>query len=158
MSPKRIFDKSQRIAGWSSSRKGGNQEAVRISTESWVVDYISKHPGVFAAPFVGLGVILNERSGRQDIKDDFGVKIDLVRTEMATKTDLAELKAELKAESAHTQSIVLGSAYATMKALSGDRKMMTTWMKDIENCVTHGGQACDPIKGIATVYAKGKKD
>lgn len=131
-----------------------------------MVDYISKHPGPFVTAFVGLGVILDERSGRKGVKDDLGARIDLVKSEMATKTNLAEMATktdlanhskELKAELAHTQAILLGSAYAMMKVVSGDRKMMTTWMRDIENCITHGGQACNPIKGIATVYANGGK-
>lgn len=63
------------------------------------------------------------RRGNDDIKKDTGVvneKVDAVRL-----------------ESQHTQSIALGTAYATMKALSGRKDMMNKWMLDIGKCVTN---------------------
>ena len=117
---------------------------------------------------MGLGVILNERSGRKDLKDDLGVRLNLVKSEMATKTelqematktDLSNLSKELKVELAYLQAIALGSAYAMMKAQSGNHKMMTTWMRDIENCMALGGEACHPIKEVAIVNKnRGKKN
>jgi len=62
--------------------------------------------------------------------------------------------AELKLESQHTQSIVLGTAYATMKAISGEKNMTNKWMQQIEACVRSGCKSCDPIKGIAVVRTK----
>jgi len=87
--------------------------------------YIVKHPEACATAVVGLGLLWNERSGRQEIKDDFGTKLDVATADLGTKIDIAfgtkldRFAAELKLESQHTQSIVLGTAYATMKAISG---------------------------------------
>jgi len=41
-----------------------------------------------------------------------------------------------------------------MKTQPGDQKMITTWMKDIENCIALSGEACNSVKEIATVYGK----
>lgn len=43
-------------------------------------------------------------------------------------------------ERQHGQSIALGSAYAAMKTMSGDKSktMMKAWMADIEKCVQFG--------------------
>jgi len=49
---------------------------------------------------------------------------------------------------------VLGSAYATMKAISGEKNMANKWMQHIEACVRSGGKDCDAVKGITAVYEK----
>ena len=69
-----------------------------------------------------------------------------------SKTTLG--RAELKLESQQTQSIALGSAYATMKAISGEKTMANKWMQHIEACVKSGGKDCNAVKGIAAVYKK----
>ena len=63
--------------------------------------------------------------------------------------DLQKGIADLQTDFQHTQAIALGSAYVTMKCLSGEKQAMNKWMKDIEKCVMSGGQNCAPIKGIA---------
>ena len=83
-----------------------NLRAIRTLTVLFP-GYILKHPEACATAVVGLAILWNERTVRQEIKDDFGTKMDT-------------LKAELKVESQHTQSIALGTAYASMQANSGE--------------------------------------
>lgn len=48
-----------------------------------------------------------------------------------TTEDIADLRPETQL----VRAIALGSAYVTMKSLSGEKQMMNDWMKVIENCV-----------------------
>ena len=117
---------------------------------------MSKHPEALATTVVGLSLLWNERSGRQNSMNDFGRRIDAVKTELgqkikaskadltrqigstktdlttqivSTKTDLTTqidaTKAKLSTEVQNTQSIAVGSAYATMKAFSGKRSVLS---------------------------------
>lgn len=52
---------------------------------------------------------------------------------------IAEDIAPLRLEIQHVQAIALRSTYVAMKCLSGEKKMMNKWMKDLEKCVTSGG-------------------
>lgn len=102
-----------------------------------------------ATSVVGLGLLWNERSGRQGTKDDFETRIEEAKIELGQKIDAT--KVELIAQAQHTRSIALGSAYVTMKSLSGDRQMMKKWMAEIEPCIASDGVNCDPVEGIAAI-------
>lgn len=72
------------------------------------------------------------RRGNDDIRKDTGVvdeKVDAVRL-----------------ESQHARSIALGTAYATMNALSGKKDMVNKWMLDIEKCVEPGDKHSAAVK------------
>ena len=102
-----------------------------------------------AASVFGLGLLWNERSGRQATKDDLEIRIEAAKVELGQKLDAA--KVELTAQAQHLQSIALGSAYATMKTLSGEPRMMQKWMSDIDGGIASGGVNCYPIQRIAAV-------
>jgi len=109
---------------------------------------MSKHPEALATTVVGLGLLWNERSGRQNSMNDFGRRIDAVKTELgqkikASKADLTRqigsIKTDLTTQIVSTKtdlttqidatkaklSIAVGSAYATMKAFSGKRSVLS---------------------------------
>lgn len=54
----------------------------------------------------------------------------------------------------HVEAIALGTAYATMKALSGKKNAMNKWLADIEKCVLLGGKNCNAVKGIGAVHGE----
>ena len=68
------------------------------------------------------------------------------------KTDLEAQINAVKSDCEHTQSIMLGTAYATMKAVSGEKKLTSIWMKQIEDCVRSRGKQCNAVKGIGAVH------
>ena len=62
--------------------------------------------------------------------------------------DIARVEKKIKAGMQHVQASPLGSAYATMKSLSGKKRMMNQWMDDVTRCIASGGESCAAVKVI----------
>jgi hypothetical protein len=90
--------------------------------------------------------------GRPDVPKELKKEIQDVCTDL--RTEIQGVRIDLRAEIQHVQSIALGSAYVTMRALSGKKDMMASWMQDIEKCVRSDGKDCASVKGIANAQNK----
>jgi len=64
------------------------------------------------------------------------------------------ITSDMKKEYLKTQEIALGSAYACLKAVSGEKEMTPTWMSQIHACIQSGGgeTACEAIRKIPTAH------
>jgi hypothetical protein len=98
-------------------------------------------PSLLAAGIGSATVIWQTNKGNDEVKKELKKEIQDVRTDVRTEIQ-------------GVQSIALGSAYATMRALSGKKDMMATWMQDIEKCIRSDGKDCASVKGIANAQNK----
>lgn len=62
--------------------------------------------------------------------------------------DITRVEKKIKAGMQHVQASALGPAYATMKCLSGKKRIMNQWMDDITRCVASGEESCAAVKAI----------
>jgi len=126
-----------------------------VFVEEFVQLYGGPTTNLAGALIVSATVVWQVRVGNADVKKD--IKEDIKKDIKAVdeKLDAVDEKVDtIRMELQHVQSIALGSAYAAMRAISGDRTLMKTWMVHIEKCVESGGNDCAAVKGIVEVYKK----
>jgi chromosome segregation ATPase len=115
-------------------------------------------PSLLAAGIGSATVIWQTNKGNDEVKKELKKEIQDVRTEIQdVRTEIQDVRTEIqdvRTEIQGVQSIALGSAYATMRALSGQKDMMATWMQDIEKCIRSDGKDCASVKGIANAQNK----
>jgi hypothetical protein len=97
-----------------------------------VIEFISTYVNplsTFAAAGISSATVIWQTiKGNDGVKEELKAEIEGVKKKR--KADIDGVNKDLKAEIEHVQAIALGSRYATMKCLSGEKKMMTKWMDD----------------------------
>ena len=79
--------------------------------------------------------------------------------EMSSKIEAAvfkldtKLTSEIKQASVNTQKIALGTGYACLKAVTGEKKLVPTWISKIDACVQSQGTDCQGVIDIPTAHA-----
>ena len=87
------------------------------------------------------------------IKEDIaGTKKELKADIDGVKKELSQVELRLATDSQYSQGISVGSAYATMKCLSGKKQMKSQWAEDIAKGARFDGEGFAPTK--ATGEAK----
>ncbi|KAF8249398.1 hypothetical protein K440DRAFT_220482 [Wilcoxina mikolae CBS 423.85] len=83
------------------------------------IKYLNHYgPSLSAASISAVIIIWQTKVGNKDVKAELDSKID------GLNSKIDEVKEDLTSKIQHTQSIALGTAYATMKALSGKKDFM----------------------------------
>jgi hypothetical protein len=109
-------------------------------------------PSLLAAGIGSATVIWQINKGNDEVKKELKKEIQDVCTDL--RTEVQGVLTDLRTEIQGVQSIALGSAYVTMRALSGKKDIMASWMQDIEKCVRSDGKDCASVKGIANAQNK----
>ena len=99
------------------------------------------------------------KDGIIGIKDDIiGIRTDIAESKKELKADIDGVKKELSqvelrlaTDSQYSQGISVGSAYATMKCLSGKRQMKSQWAEDIAKGARFDGEGFAPTKAAGEV-------
>ncbi|CUS15085.1 unnamed protein product [Tuber aestivum] len=127
-----------------------NLSPAELSFRSSIGNEFFHRLGLFnASLFAGLVV------SRRGNHGDFCSRIDGIHPGTDTMCSrIDDLTRDIKLGFQLAQSISIGTAYATAKAISGEKDAIDKWVVDIEKFFKSGGKDWDAVRGFVEVVGK----